>query len=408
MLYLAAILFGLEILLFLLVDRKIFNTIYTPIGFLGIPFVAVVAMSVLLGNRIGFLQTDAYTIVIFIYGIALFWIPGMLLSICTINNTIEAWPFALIHFDTLVSRVVKVVSCIFLLIVSVGFALTYLRYGKIGSDSFSSAFAGGGLVGHSLSMMKYNSAYLFASERRVTFGTFFIFFATLVYLMIYNVKGWVIITLLVALISRHLLKQSPVNFTKILAVVALGTVIFTVSYVIALGNVDPEFLFNHFFHYLFAGVVGLSEHLRTGVATDYDFFMLFQPVRNMVYFILGREAERSVSELWVNIHFLVPRESNVKTFFGDIIVFGGFWKGSIVVMCVGLGSYALLLFALLKRSGVVLLLYLFFAVSLAFGWFSYYFSSLFYYEVVLYVFLILLGTNFLKFLMNARRNLQIS
>jgi|GEM_PF-3177157 hypothetical protein len=400
MLYIAAILFALEILLFLLADRRIFNTIYTPIGFLGLPFVAVVALSVLLGNRIGFLRTDIFTIGIFMYGTALFWLPGMLLSVCTIKNRIEVWPFALIRFDTLVSRLIKTVSYLFLLIVSAGFVLTYLLVGGIGSDRFGTAFAGGGLVGHCLGMMKYNAAYLFASERRLTLGTALVFLFTLVYLMIYNVKGWVIITLMVALFARHMVKQSRVNIAKIILVLVLGAGVFSASYVIALGNVDSKFIFIHFFHYLFAGVVGLSEHLRTGIQTDHDFLLLFQPLRNIVYFVLGREVMESFSEFWVNIHLFAPKTSNVKTFFGDIIVYGGFVKGSVFVVAAGLGSYALLLFALLKQSGVLLILYLFFAVTLALGWFAYYFNSLFYYEVVLYVVLILLAAGFLKFLRN--------
>ncbi|RJX18231.1 MAG: hypothetical protein C4575_11030 [Desulforudis sp.] len=398
MLYLAAILFGLEVFLFLLADRKIYNSIYTPVGFLGVPFVAVVTLSVLVGNRIGFVQPDVLTILIFIYGAALFWLPGMLLSMGTVSAELKVSPFTFIRFDQVVNRTIRLLSWLFLLIVTLGFARTYLVYGRIGSEAFSAAFAGGGLVGHCLSMMKYNAAYLFASERRVSFGTLFLFLTTLLFLMMYNVKGWVIMTLLVALVARHLLYQSRVNVVKVVAILALGTGIFAVSYVISLGNVDPVFLFEHFFHYLFAGVAGLSEHLRAGVETDHDFLMLFQPIRNIVYFLLGKEVVGSFSEFWVNIHLFGTRTSNVKTFFGDIIVFGGIAKGSVVVIWAGLASYALLLFSLVKRSGIALVLYLFFAVSLALGWFAYYFNSLFYYEVVCYVFLLLLGTSLYKFL----------
>ncbi len=164
----------------------------------------------------------------------------------------------------------------------------------------------------------------------------------------------------------------------------LGTGVFMLSYIISLGTISVDFIIYHFYTYVVAGILGLSEHLTKGLPVGTDFLQVVQPVRNIVSILSGEQAAPIVSEFWVAISYDHAKQSNVKTFFGDIYIYAGWLKGMLVIMFCGLLSYSMMIIAILQKNLTCLVFYLFILVSMLLGWFAFFFNGLFYYEVVAY------------------------
>lgn len=395
MINILTILFILQLYLFVYVDYCKYNTVYTPVFFLGTPFALVLLVAVFVGPSLGFFPVSELAIILWCFGLFVFWLPGSLITFSTIKSKLIN-PFYGINSCKLITTILITISWIFLFVLFVSFIKSYLLHGNISSESFSADFASRGIAGHCLSLMKYNAAYLIVSGTSKKIQRNIIFILTFVFLFLYNAKGGVILTALVCLFAKFIVSQSKLNFIRIFLISVLGVGFFVLSYFIALGGVNLNFLLFHFFAYVVAGIVGLSEHLRHGLPVDIDFLLIFQPVRNVFNVLTGEEVADRISQLWVATNILYAKKSNVKTFFGDIYIYSGAIKGIVVSLYFGLISYIFLVAVILRKSLIPLILYLFVICSLMLGWFNFYFNDLFYYEIIVYVVFVLFVAKVLK------------
>lgn len=395
MISILTLLFVFELYLFVYIDYCKYNTVYTPVFFLGSPFALVLLIAVLVGPFLGFLPVSETTIIIWCLGTLVFWLSGSLVTFSFIKSKLY-FPFIDIFTCRLITSIIMVISWFFIIVLFVSFIKSFLFHGNISSEAFSADFASKGVAAHCLSLMKYNAAYLIAIENSRKIQRYIIFILTFVFLFLYNAKGGVILTALVSLFAKFIVSRSRLNFIKILFISSLGVSLFAFSYFIALGRINFNFLLFHFFAYVVAGIVGLSEHLRQSLPVDIDFFIIFQPIRNVFNVLTGGEIADRISELWVSTNILYAKKSNVKTFFGDIYIYSGAIKGILVSSFFGIVSYLFLIFVILKNNLVNLVLYLFVISSLMLGWFNFYFNDLFYYEVIVYVIFLIIISEIVK------------
>lgn len=381
------VLFFLELSLFVMVDYHKYSTIYTPVLFLGVPFAFVLLVAVFVSSHVGFLPVSEYAVLIWCLGLILFWLSGSILTFAAINTKV-VFPFVKITTHGYITTFIGVVSWIFIIILFVSFSHSYLLHGTIGGEDFSRDFASRGIAAHCLSLMKYNVAYLVTVRNTNKIHTSFIVILTFMFLFLYNVKGGIILTALVCLFAKFIMSQSKLNFGKILIVILFGVIFFVLSYVIALGSFNFNFIIFHFLAYVIAGIVGLSEHLRQGLPVDTDFLLIIQPIRNLYNALSGGEVASTISEYWVATSTIYAKKSNVKTLFGSIYMYSGLIKGILVVSIFGITSYFFLVITILKKNLIYLILYLFMISSLMLGWFDYLFNNLFYYEVIVYAFFV--------------------
>ncbi len=311
------VLFFLELSLFVIVDYHKYSTIYTPVLFLGVPFAFVLLVAVFVSSRVGFLPVSEYAVLIWCLGLVLFWLSGSILTFAAINTKV-VFPFVKITSHKYITTFIQIVSWIFLIILFISFANSYLLHGTLGGEGFSRDFASNGISAHCLSLMKYNVAYLVTVRDSNKIKTSFIVILTFLFLFLYNVKGAIILTALVCLFAKYIMSQSKLNFGKILTVILLGIIFFILSYAIALGSFDVNFIIFHFLAYVIAGIVGLSEHLRQGLPIDTDFLLIIQPIKNLYNALTGGEITDRISDFWVATSIIYAKKSNVKTFFGDI------------------------------------------------------------------------------------------
>jgi hypothetical protein len=397
MVEIVTVLFVLELSLFLFVDWFKYNTLYTPVFFLGVPFAVVLLFAVSLGPLFGFLPLTVDAVIVWCIGILIFWFSGALLTYATVNNRLIL-PFTNISTCRSVTKTIEVVSWLFISILFCSFLNSFARHGTIGGEAFSADFASHGIAAHCLSLMKYNAAYLFVAEDGRKKQRNIIVIVTFVFLLLYNVKGAIILTALVSLFAKFILYQSKLDLKKIMTIMLLGIIVFVLSYGIALGTINYKFLTFHFLAYVIAGIVGLSEYLRQGLPVDFDFLHIIQPMKNIYNVLMGGGVVSQISDFWVTTNVSYAKQSNVITFFGAIYIYAGIIKGLIFTSFFALASYLLFIITIVKRRLHYLIVYLFIGSSLMLGWFDFYFNNLFYYEVVLYVLFVVFVSKIFSFI----------
>jgi len=378
------LLFVFELSLFVIVDYYKYSTVFTPALFLGAPFAFVLFLAVFVCSSHGFFPVTASAVVLWCLGLFLFWLSGSFLTFAVIKGRV-AFLCREIETDNYITLLVRCVSWVFIFFLLLSFVRSYSTYGTIGGDDFSEAFASHGIAAHCLSLLKFNAAFLASVNDEKRFQNTIIVLLTFVFLVLYNVKGGIILTALVCLFSRQIMSRSKINVFKIFIIVVLGMSFFALSYLVSLGSIDLDFIVAHFFAYVVAGIVGLSEHLRHQLPVDYDVLLIFQPLRNIYVYITGGEVAERISDFWVTTSVVYAKKSNVKTFFGDIYIYAGLMKGALIVSILGLSSYCILICTVVLRRLLFLILYLFVISAFMLGWFNFYFNDLFYYEMILYV-----------------------
>jgi len=373
-----------ELSLFVIVDYYKYSTVFTPALFLGAPFAFVLFLAVFVCSSHGFFPVTESAVALWCLGLFLFWLSGSLVTFAVIKGRV-AFLCSKIATDKYVTLLVRCLSWVFIFVLLLSFVRSYSTYGTIGGDDFSEAFASHGIAAHCLSLLRVNAAFLAGVNDEKRFQNTIIILLTFVFLVLYNVKGGIILTALVCLFSRQIMSRSKINLFKIFILVVLGISFFVLSYLISLGSIDLDFIVVHFFAYVISGVVGLSEHLRHHLPVDYDVSLIFQPLRNIYDYITGGEVAETLSDFWVTTSIVYAKKSNVKTFFGAIYIYAGFMKGALIVSILGLSSYCILICTVILRRLLFLILYLFIISSFMLGWFDFYFNGLFYYEMVLYI-----------------------
>jgi hypothetical protein len=184
-----------------------------------------------------------------------------------------------------------------------------------------------------------------------------------------------------SLFGRLLIYKAKFTFKKAYFLAGIGIALFFVSYSISFGYWAPfEFVKNHFLLYTNAGLLGFSEYIRLHKDIGVSMKFLFQPIYNIYLKISGQELMNISS----NLQILIDKEnySNVKTFFGEIFIYGGFIGGMITSFIWGGITYLFLILNVVFRDTILFIAYLILLAGLFFGWFGIYFNSLAYYEVI--------------------------
>jgi hypothetical protein len=90
----------------------------------------------------------------------------------------------------------------------------------------------------------------------------------------------------------------------------------------------------------------------------------------------------------------MAEEVNVRTFFGTIYVYGGLVKGILFAAGSGFIIYSLKVYTFFARKIIFMVLFSIFISALFLGWFDFYFNKLFFYEVTVYAFLLVMIERF--------------
>ncbi len=386
----------IEILLFLAIDKKIFGTYLTPTNIIGIPFLLIILLNKIFLKGAGFVELFTPMLWVWSIGLFCFWLGGIIITMPLLGKTVETnRPFVQLDVPPeQLSRIFLVISYILILLASLNIIKAYLSAGgKINSDVFEKE-AGSGIGAHALLMLRYFMIYfiVYALSKRAGLMSWTVVIVTLFFTIIYKSKTWILIPLVASIFGRILLSGKYFNVKHLTLFFGLGILVFWVTYSLSFGHsASALFIKQHFTAYINAGILGFSEYLRLDREVGISFEFLFQPVVNIFYKIIGESPKGIISNLLVAIGN--EYETNVKTLFGSIYIYGGWFGGLITSFIWGILTYSALVLTLRLKSISVFVLYLFILGACFFGWFDVYFNHIAFYEIpLLVIFLFVLET----------------
>ena len=391
--FLPVIILYLEVLLLAFAERKLWNTWFTPLNCLSVPYAVVLAICLCVDGNMGFVPFYYPSVWVWVVGLAAFFVPsciwGFLQRRKGGNNivpaekeyTVLSTPFRILEYIT---------WAIFALFVFRFFHLAFVKDLMPGSELFAREWAGHGFFGHLFTLlMGLNIFWMFAADKdhkRYWLYVLGFFGVALLYL----VKGWFLTPMAAGFLLRLLTGKTKFDIKVILVSVFMGFVFFFASYWMTLYVASAEksvltqrkaqteykakvssFIGKHAVTYMAAGVYGLSEDLAQNTLEYREPEKIYAPFVNIGKVVSGdRNYVSHLNDKFVQIT-THDSGSNVRTFFGTLYVFSGFWHTLAFVLVFSCLLYGLFSFALKTGNLFSLGISSWFEASMLMGWFDF-------------------------------------
>lgn len=286
------------------------------------------------------------------------------------------------HAMILPGNVVKIV-------VIVAFIL-YFRVLQLGgvavlySDELQEQYASFGFFGHVFVANIFLFTLLLANNipKYQSLKKFILLVMLFVGLVFYQVKGWMILPFVIAIIYQYNIGRAP-SLIRIGIVGVFVIASFLLGYIFSFSLDDEEnriFLLNHFLKYFYAGVGGWSEAITMHYPVGENPMFLCQPFSDILR-IPQHKTFEGYSLTTININ---GEWTNVYTFIGSIILFGGRFFGYLYILLLGFMSNLSASMCLRKKTPGAVLAYSTFLAALVMGFFGSYFTLLNLYEIIFY------------------------
>jgi len=382
-------------------EQKAWNTLYTPLVFLMLPYVAVLIITILVSGHWGIVDFYYPSIVIWIVGLLLFAIPSHILGFVMQRNGKST--FRPIRDEKMSNVVIAIavlmcVAFLFRLIQTAGTSAAML-----GSDEFGMDFNGHGIWAH---LSKLNSPLLVLCIYYIDKHNKWLMAVILLLLFfgfIHQVKGWIVIPCLAGLGMRLYSGKTRLSGRFMLFLVVGALSVFIISYILSLviggdavigGNLF-EFIMRIFVHYLTSGTLGLSMDAASGFPDKGDISVLLAPVLNMANVFSG--SSEIVSPINDLFYYTGLNITNVRSFFGTVAVFSEPLQFVAVILFISVVTYLLRLFALMHDNVYMNVVYFYQCALLFMGWFDYYFGHLDVIEVPVMTFVLWMAASLFRF-----------
>lgn len=376
-------------------EYKLWNTLYTPLNFLMLPYAIVLLFCVLICGNFGVVE--------FYYPSLLLWMGGLLLF------AVPSYFFALSHQKDIQMPVTKLIDDnipmkwlnVFSLLLVLLFLLRLFRMMRTsqylpGSEDFGMEFCGGGVWGHLHRLIHaLVIIYIYKYDNKHSYYALMViamFFVT----FMYGVNSWVLIPAMAGLSMRLFTGKMHLRVSLFIKIFVFAFVVFIISYTFALfiGRGDEaasydvifDFICKIFIHYFISGIVGWSQDLQMGVLERPESFLVIACVINLIKAFTGGGDFVEI----INPHFIHNgiNGSNVRSFFGTLYVNTSIFEFILLVLFFSALMYMIKLWLMRSKSIYVALVYFFYAGMLLMGWFEYYFYHLPFLEVPVWIFLI--------------------
>lgn len=393
-LYLVALLIEAAVLFYL--ECKIWKTVYTPLNFLMLPYVAVLLITIMLaGGKLGFVEFYYPSIFIWNVGLLIFFLPSAIIGCIIARNGKST--VALPPVDEVPQSLKYLLVFLALLFLVHLKGMMSNSAEALGSDEFGEELSGGGIWGHlrilSLPLLMM-SIYYVSKKRWWLWPIILIFLAVSV---LNQVKGWVIIPVLAAMAMRICAGKTRLSVKFLLYVLLGAFLVFFLSYALSILVVQSrgvsdefmEFIYMHFLHYLTSGTFGWSMDLQLGLPDNTeDFQNIIAQFVNLSKVVTGdKELVYPVNPLYFNPGWAL---TNVRTIFGTLYINSN-WIGFTIYVFVLSSSMYLMRTAMVRFNSIYLYtVYFFFCGMLFMGWFDFYFSGVIVIELPIMLLLLLL------------------
>ena len=373
--------FLIEVGVLFYLEKKAWNTLYTPLNFLMLPYVVILLLTVAVAGKWGIVDFYYPSIIYWNVGLLLFAIPSLALGFTMQKNGRTVYrPIDERNGMSHVIVILTVVMCL---------AFMYrLRQtlgsssASLGSDEFGMDFDGHGLWAHlSKFILPLLILCIYYVDR--TRRWLWIFILLLVFItFLHQVKGWVIIPCVAGLAMRLYSGKTRLSLKLVLFVLLGAVSVFFISYIFSLvvggeasmGGMIMELIMRIFVHYVTSGTLGFSMDLAAGMPDHGDMQVLFAQFVNIINLLTGNnEIISQVNRLYV---YTGLNLTNVRTMFGTIAVYTDPAQFAFVTLLLSSTLYLLRIIAVRFDNVFVNVIYFYQCALLAMGWFEYYFFHL--------------------------------
>lgn len=362
-------------------EYKAWKTIFTPMSFLLLPYLAVLMVSIAMSGKMDFVEFYYPSIFIWIVGLFFFAIPDFMLvgyankrGYTDLNGEID---------DSSIPRVFVLIGI--LLVMLFAYRLfTTIRSSQyiIGSDQFAEEFAGFGFWGHlkrfcSVMLMLY--IYYLNKDNR---WLWFLIIGLFVVNVINMVKGTMIIPCVTGVMLRLASGKMKVTGRFIGVLILSALAVFFVTFLLAIVVVNKMevtdkimlWIFQRFVHYFSSGTLGLSVDMEAGFPDAGPFQVIWTPFINIINQISG-DGE-ILSPVNPTFHFTGISLTNVRTLFGTLFIYTNYMQFCLYTMGLSFLCYSLKIITCRLTNIYINTVLYYFCALLAMGWFEFYFFHL--------------------------------
>ena len=221
--------------------------------------------------------------------------------------------------------------------------------------------------------------------------------------MFYQVKTWIFIPFFSGIFYRYFRANFKLGFKNIWIIILVSIIFFFATYYFSIG-LNSDFLFGHMLSYAFSGILGLSEFIRKGAEIVIDSTYLIRPVENLFNVITNQPVNNVIQKVMINIsgNKEVLNLTNVRTIFGSIYVNSGILISVIYIFMLSSVIYYFYISSILRKNKWIILFSSFLLGALVMGWFDFYYNTLNYLEIPVYILIL----NFMSKLRLRRKNIN--
>lgn len=398
-----------EVLVLSRLDRKVFGTWITPFTLLAYPYLLAVASAYFLAPSLDFIPMYSPSILIWSVGLFVFWTVGFLLGWGIFGGHRVSRPFAVASLSNLdessTAKTAMKLSWVIMPLLAYGLYKSQAAAGGwigLGTYDFKEEYSRG-LGAHAVVLAYPLVILLLGLYQKGRKAQLLTALGLLLFLLLSQVKGTLLAPLIGAAVFRSVRGGLKLSFRGIAIAAAVVYTLFNLVYLLGFWFTDSTILWDadiygylarHFLYYLWAGVLSLSEALRSGVETiGGPWYVLFSPFINLYRSLLSAGPlvpAGSPHELGINpdLNFVDFQGSNVYTIFGTLYFYLGPLAAVLLILVVSFLYYGALLVCRFSTNVWYLVLYSILASWLVFGFFEYYFWHLLFIETAFYCFVL--------------------
>ncbi|MBN2813586.1 MAG: oligosaccharide repeat unit polymerase, partial [Bacteroidales bacterium] len=356
----------IEVAIIIFADYYLFHSRLTPSIVLMVPYLLIVLITIIFGNRLELVSFNYNSLYVWILGIIPFWIGGVFIRLLFRNQFTQKDPDSELHFPKWVLHFFVFV----VLLLFAKFMLTLRNGYAFGSKDFGEAFIGKGIFGHLSNLLFVIFPYFIIGFKKKPIPILLLMLLVLAMVLSYWSKTWFLSIIQTAFLISIYYKRIRLTPLTIILPLLIGILFFVLFYSFSVKDNLMAFASRHFIDYLTSGILPLSEYMKYNHFTEISPQYVFSPFINLYHSLAGGEMVGAHSELWITTDVLSNFESNVFTFFGTIYIYSGIYYGIIFSFILGLINYLLLYLTKSRNSFFIAAAY-FNAIAILFwGWFN--------------------------------------
>ncbi len=399
------------------VDHKLFRTWFTPFNLLALPYTVIALLAFFFAPALGFVSLYTPSVAIWMIGLLAFWATGFVIGLVfdhEPHGPVDQPKVSQDLCDSTATGVATWVSIAIMPILALNLRMALGSVGgwlEAGTYDFKVAYEHG-IAAHALQLALPLCVYLMGTYRKGQRLQLLTFLCLLFFLLFTQVKGTILSVIVAGVVFRTIRRGSKVPIKALAAGVVASYVLFNAVYLGALAITDSSvltdgskyaFFARHYMYYLWSGVLGFGQALRTNVGTiGGPWFLLFAPFINIYRAVLNAGPMLIAGgplELGVDVDpttITVGEGTNVYTMFGTMHYYLGPFGSVLLTIILAVCFYSLLLFCKKSQNEWAWVLYALVGSWLVFSFFEYYFASLGFPETVLDCMLMSAITRYMK------------